>query len=105
MVKRYWIVSVEISNCDNPDDPQKITRRLDNNYAASVLRTPSALIARCSINFGSRSPVATTLTIALGCALQPRLLHLRLLRWKRNPLGTGVFPFLRANIKAPIGKN
>jgi len=35
-------------------------------YAASVLRTPSALIARCSINWGSRSPVATTLTIALA---------------------------------------
>ena len=33
------------------------------NYAASVLRTPSALIARCSINLGSRSPVATTLTL------------------------------------------
>ena len=37
-----------------------------DNYAASVLRTPSVLIARCSINWGSRSPVATTLTIALA---------------------------------------
>ena len=35
------------------------------DYAASG-RTPSALIARCSINWGSRSPVATTFTIALG---------------------------------------
>ena len=27
-----------------------LTGTLDDNYAASVLRTPSALIARCSIN-------------------------------------------------------
>jgi hypothetical protein len=43
-----------------------LTSTLDDDYAASVLRTPSALIARCSINWGSRSPVATTLTIALA---------------------------------------
>ena len=36
---------------------------IQDSYATSVLRTPSALIARCSINLGSRSPVATTLTM------------------------------------------